>query len=219
VRYGQEPAPQCKLRQELEKDLGQADFVARWEARCLDVLIKIADYPGIDSVLRAEVLKRALTMARNGSEAFDSRLMVETANRLAGAETDNIAWYNPKNAKANAARGNAEIILKGLPDLRQLKEELARYYQEYRQDLARVASPVGWIELETQPHLWKLHKANTDALAGSCDLLVIEPDSGAAKWASVGQSLNKEPVLTVRNFKDDTEGRLVFAKPAATAGR
>src|SRR5262249_4382096 len=87
VRGGQDMAPHCKLKLELEKDLAQGDFIARWEARCLDVLIKIADYPGIDPVLRAEVLKRGLAMARNGSEAFDSRLLVETANRLAGAET------------------------------------------------------------------------------------------------------------------------------------
>ncbi len=178
-------SPQFLFAQGTQKRIDDLNRVG-WEQTFYDVLVDLTGNQEMDPILKLKLLKTMIPPIRAGSQFFQEQLK-EMENKIQqatlGIPTN---WCDPNDVEANRTREQAQILLGGLPNIKNLAEPLKKYR--------------AWLQ-----------KGSFGSKYRWCGCLYREPTD--SKWVcAVNQKLRggaSKPLFTVISTSD---GSLEFAK-------
>ena len=203
-------APQSKIAKDLSQMVSQVTDKT-WDRTFFTMLDKIHNEPGMDPILRLNLLQQTHEIGRQGSLVFE-KTFDDYAAVLKGSRVDAFAnWLDPANEEAKDQRRRAEEVIEKLPDF---KKAVARAQTEggkVRRPVGRSYRWVGWLR-RTPPNVWSCEAETRPA--GTGDLFVVSAAAGGTVAIdAVGQVTEGNVQIKPFNNNVLVEGRPLYFSP------
>lgn len=206
--------PQFALAQQVREQLPKL-AAEDWESFLLGLAQSILASRELNDFLRFDLLKRVLEIARSGSPALTHPLAPHLQLLNDAAISPSVRWMDPHNIESEQAAAEARTVLKRLPPLEPVLEELRPQYREVWERVAKETFLVGWLAMSNGE--WEC-RTGWRPESGQFQLLVLFPAESAGKgaWRVVGEADPQGLRIRSAAVPFLKQGRAVFAVPCAT---
>ena len=183
-----------------------------WEPTFYELLSKLAEDREMEPILKLDLLKRFVPVARAGSSFFREQLKEMDASIQGLAIDYSVNWIDPDDGDAKRVREQAEAAFNRLPEMKTFKEPLDKY-------LARLRKPLfgptydwcGWLYRHPKDSKWIC--AVSPRLVGRASKRLyafVTLSNGDLAFQPIGRLEEGQPVLSVGANSGLREGRPVF---------
>ncbi len=199
-------SPQSKIAADFKPVVADEKKLARWETVMRNLVARILNESGIDSILQVALLRRVLDSAMEASEPLKETLG-PMKSRLDLTDVDvNVPWMNPEIDGLERNHDRAAHAIESIRPLLPTAERILALRNQIERGAFQTYWTVGWLAKDRED--WRIRTGG--AVPRQAELWVVLPVGNAGALKKLGRIEGGKPTIGARDSATLAEGRPVF---------